>query len=1146
MAKLFVSYSRKDHVAARKLIEAFKSIEQEVWVDWESIPPAVDWLEQIFRGIEEADAFVFLISPDSIASEVCKVEIGHATQNNKRIIPIVLRDVNPKDTIESIRKLNWTFLRESDPFEEGLAKVKTAVELDLDWLEEHRRLQVRALEWHRKKDISLLLRGRDLRNAERMIATATSKDPPTTDLQKTFILYSRRTERSRTIAWVAAVITLIVLSALTYTAIQQSRLANANEKLAKANEALALQNEQVAQQNERLARTNEAEANAQRAIAEENKKIAEAQRSAARAQIYQTRPGELYTSTLLAIDSWQKNPSDESEEILRKNISLLPLPVAQVSQAGNINAMEFSPNGDGTSTGSVQRFVTASVDGTTCAWDAAAGKKLFCATSLGPVTDAAFSLDGSMIVTGDESGQVQILDAKTGNLETQFKYDAPVRKVNIRSDGRLLAVARQDGKITIVDLKTHKESYNLKHGGPISVTAFSPNGTWLAVGSPTGTVTLWNLGTGKIASQPSHRAGVLAIAFSPDNKTIVTGGKDNTALVSQIATGFELLRIPNENWIRDVAFSPDGSWFVTVSDDKRIRVWDTTSGKERLRMLQDSIVTEVRVSLDGQWIATTGSDKTVRVWNAATGAELFQIPLNASGAQLAFNGDGKYLVSSDQRGAINIWDISVMATSEKYMQFNGIVSNVRYSPSGKKLVVSDENRIWLLTPEPLSLLTTRPQGVPLYQFKSNVKDVLFSPDSKLLGIRTEGNEVAIYDIANRWLKNIQVSNPIQSIAFSPDSQQFLTSDSDGNVQAWSAFNGDGKYLVSSDQRGAINIWDISVMATSEKYMQFNGIVSNVRYSPSGKKLVVSDENRIWLLTPEPLSLLTARPQGAPLYQFKSNVRDVLFSPDSKFLGIRTEGNEIAVYDIASRWLKNIQVSNPIQSIAFSPDSQQFLTSDSDGNVQVWSVFNAELIDQPDEKHTEVSSFAASSGLLAIGSKDSLTIVDTSEGGATQQIESPGKNALLVFSQDGSLLASTDSSGKINIWKDQNGAFTALTSFVKEQATSLAFNPAGTLLAAGTAKNVYLIDPNTGEEVARIPHIDIVNGVSFSADGTMLATASSKVLQFWNIKDIQQIKRDHLVPAACSRLLENFDAAQWQALFGDEQYRTLCENLPIPK
>src|ERR1041385_7213160 len=220
MAKLFVSYSRKDSVTAHKLIEALKSIQQDVWVDWESIPPAVDWLEQIFRGIEASDAFIFLISPDSIVSEVCKVEIGRAALNNKRIIPIALRDVNPNDTIETIRKLNWTFMRETDNFEEGLAKVKTAIELDLDWLEEHRRLQVRSLEWERKKDTSLLLRGRGLRNARRMLETATPKKPPSTDLQRAFIQHSLRSERNRTVAWVATGIALVTMIILSYLAVQ--------------------------------------------------------------------------------------------------------------------------------------------------------------------------------------------------------------------------------------------------------------------------------------------------------------------------------------------------------------------------------------------------------------------------------------------------------------------------------------------------------------------------------------------------------------------------------------------------------------------------------------------------------------------------------------------------------------------------------------------------------------------------------------------------------------------------------------------------------------------------------------------------------------------------------------------------------------
>lgn len=57
------------------------------------------------QGIEAADAFLFLVSPDLVASEVCKVELEHAYKNAKRIIPIVVRDVDPKTTVSTIRHL---------------------------------------------------------------------------------------------------------------------------------------------------------------------------------------------------------------------------------------------------------------------------------------------------------------------------------------------------------------------------------------------------------------------------------------------------------------------------------------------------------------------------------------------------------------------------------------------------------------------------------------------------------------------------------------------------------------------------------------------------------------------------------------------------------------------------------------------------------------------------------------------------------------------------------------------------------------------------------------------------------------------------------------------------------------------------------
>jgi WD40 repeat protein len=112
---------------------------------------------------------------------------------------------------------------------------------------------------------------------------------------------------------------------------------------------------------------------------------------------------------------------------------------------------------------------------------------------------------------------------------------------------------------------------------------------------------------------------------------------------------------------------------------------------------------------------------------------------------------------------------------------------------------------------------------------------------------------------------------------------------------------------------------------------------------------------------------------------------------------------------------------------------------------------------------------------------------------------------------------------------------------------MAFNPSGLVLAVGSRDSVFLIDPLTVKEIARIPHAGAVTGVSFSAEGDTLATASLKVVQFWDATRIlaQGIKQDDLVASACSRLTSNFSQAQWSNLFRDLEYVKLCEGLPVP-
>src|SRR5258708_3017695 len=112
MSHIFISYSRKDFDFAQKIVTALPDNNLDPWIHCKSIPKGGDWEQEIYRGIEEAEAFLFLIRPDSVASQMCNKEIAHAVKNGKRILPIVIRDVALKIIHSEISKRNWIFCRE--------------------------------------------------------------------------------------------------------------------------------------------------------------------------------------------------------------------------------------------------------------------------------------------------------------------------------------------------------------------------------------------------------------------------------------------------------------------------------------------------------------------------------------------------------------------------------------------------------------------------------------------------------------------------------------------------------------------------------------------------------------------------------------------------------------------------------------------------------------------------------------------------------------------------------------------------------------------------------------------------------------------------------------------------------------------------
>lgn len=196
MSHAFVSYSRKDKSFVQKLQKALANQKRDVWVDWEDIPPTAQWLREIYDGIEATENFIFIISPDSLASKPCTMEIEHAVKHNKRVVPILFREPGKAEIPEAISIHNWIYFNVKADFEKSFQTLLTALDADLDHIKIHTRLLVKALEWDMyNQDSSYLLSGSELAQANQWRKTSSKKSIKPTALHKKFIQASSRAEK---------------------------------------------------------------------------------------------------------------------------------------------------------------------------------------------------------------------------------------------------------------------------------------------------------------------------------------------------------------------------------------------------------------------------------------------------------------------------------------------------------------------------------------------------------------------------------------------------------------------------------------------------------------------------------------------------------------------------------------------------------------------------------------------------------------------------------------------------------------------------------------------------------------------------------------------------------------------------------------
>jgi WD40 repeat protein len=528
------------------------------------------------------------------------------------------------------------------------------------------------------------------------------------------------------------------------------------------------------------------------------------------------------------------------------------------------------------------------------------------------VYGAAYSPDGTRVVSASRDKSIRVWDARTGvQMQVLMGHTDRVNSAAYSPDGTRIVSASRDKTGRVWDARTGAQLFELSgHAEAVTSAAYSPDGTRIVTSSADKTARIWDAHTGALlAVLNGHSDAVSSAVYSSDGTRIVTASADKTARLWDARTGAPLKVLSgHDKAVTRASYSPDDGRIATSSNDGTIRIWDARSGAQ-LSVLASpgGLIYCASFSPDGSRVVASGSDRLARIWDVRTGTELAVLSGHAGVVDSAvYSPDGTRIITASHDATVRIWGADNQAALNTLSGHGDVVDTAVYSPDGTRILTASQDgtaRIWnARTGASLLVLSGHTGGL---------QAAAYSPDGSRVVTASRDKTARIWD------------------ALTGEPLAILSGHGDGINFA--AYSPDGARIVTASFDKTARIWDARTGASLMVLSGHGGTVNTAAYSPDGTRIVTASRDktaRIW----------DARngAQVGILSGHTDSVESAVYSRDGTRIVTGSQDKTARTWDVRTG-VQLVEFSGHRQSLTsagFSPDGTRIFTT-SGHTLRIW-------------------------------------------------------------------------------------------------------------------------------------------------------------------------------------------------------------------